>query len=67
MSHCVHVGGYTFVLVKEIKAMENSRSQMWCEVPFHLPDDMEVIWRFAEEVRLAYGEPFIVIEIPLKE
>ncbi|XP_031154709.1 sperm acrosome membrane-associated protein 6 isoform X2 [Sander lucioperca] len=44
--------------VKEIKAMENSRSQMWCEVPFHLPDDMEVIWRFAEEVETQQVDQF---------
>ena len=52
VSPCVHVGGCMFVSVKEMKAMENSRTRMWCEVPFHLPDDIEVIWRFAEEVRL---------------
>ncbi|KAM8869000.1 sperm acrosome membrane-associated protein 6 [Spinachia spinachia] len=36
---------------KDINATENSRSQMRCEVPFHLPDDIQVIWRVAEEVR----------------
>ncbi|XP_042346482.1 sperm acrosome membrane-associated protein 6 [Plectropomus leopardus] len=44
--------------VKEIKAMENSRSRMWCEVPFHLPDDIEVIWRFAEEVKTQQVDQF---------
>ncbi|XP_005741304.1 sperm acrosome membrane-associated protein 6 [Pundamilia nyererei] len=36
--------------VEEIKVMENSRIRMWCDVPFALPTDIEVIWRFAEEV-----------------
>jgi len=31
---------------------------MWCEVPFHLPGNIEVIWRFAEEVRSSYDELF---------
>lgn len=54
VSVCVFpcVGGYMFISVKEIKVMENSRSRMWCDVPFHLPNDIEVIWRFAEEVCL---------------
>ncbi|XP_075965705.1 sperm acrosome membrane-associated protein 6 [Anarhichas minor] len=34
---------------KEMNVTENSRSQIWCEVPFHLPDDIEVIWSVAEE------------------
>ncbi|XP_068425236.1 sperm acrosome membrane-associated protein 6 [Clinocottus analis] len=37
--------------IKEINATENSSNQMWCEVPFHLPDDIEVVWRVAEEVK----------------
>ncbi|XP_032374262.1 sperm acrosome membrane-associated protein 6 isoform X2 [Etheostoma spectabile] len=44
--------------VKEIEAVENSRSQMWCEVPFLLPDDIEVIWRFAEEVETQQVDQF---------
>ncbi|XP_040899791.1 sperm acrosome membrane-associated protein 6 [Toxotes jaculatrix] len=44
--------------VKEIKVMENSRRQMWCNVPFHLPDDIEVIWRFAEEVKTQEVDQF---------
>ncbi|XP_063734925.1 sperm acrosome associated 6 [Eleginops maclovinus] len=44
--------------VKEIKAMENSRNQMWCVVPFHLPEDIEVIWRFAEEVKTQQVDQF---------
>ncbi|KAI9532287.1 hypothetical protein NQZ68_033228 [Dissostichus eleginoides] len=44
--------------VKEVKAMENSRSQMWCVVPFHLPGNIEVIWRFAEEVKTQQVDQF---------
>ncbi|XP_071326817.1 sperm acrosome membrane-associated protein 6 isoform X2 [Trachinotus anak] len=44
--------------VKEIKVMENSRSRMWCDVPFHLPNDIEVIWRFAEEVKTQQVDQF---------
>uniref|UniRef100_A0AAQ4QXZ5 Ig-like domain-containing protein n=1 Tax=Gasterosteus aculeatus aculeatus TaxID=481459 RepID=A0AAQ4QXZ5_GASAC len=32
----------------DINATENSRTQMWCEVPFLLPEDIQVIWRVAE-------------------
>ncbi|XP_035528121.1 sperm acrosome membrane-associated protein 6 [Morone saxatilis] len=44
--------------VKEIKVTENSRSQMWCDVPFHLPTDIEVIWRFAGEVKTQQVDQF---------
>ncbi|XP_034466189.1 sperm acrosome membrane-associated protein 6 [Hippoglossus hippoglossus] len=44
--------------VKEIKVMENSRSRMRCDVPFHLPNDIQVIWRFAEEVRTQRVDQF---------
>lgn len=47
------MGGLVHVSVEDIEVMENSRSQMWCEVPFDLPTDIEVIWRFAEEVSSA--------------
>lgn len=50
-----------------MNAKENKRIQMWCNVPFHLPVDMEVIWRFAEEVCLEHGESFMVTSAPLKE
>ncbi|XP_051999336.1 sperm acrosome associated 6 isoform X2 [Xyrauchen texanus] len=33
--------------VKDIKVEENNRTQMWCEVPFHLPKDVEIVWRYA--------------------
>ncbi|XP_051576977.1 sperm acrosome associated 6 [Myxocyprinus asiaticus] len=35
--------------VKEIKVEENNRTQMWCEVPFHLPKDVKIVWRYAME------------------
>ncbi|XP_070823513.1 sperm acrosome membrane-associated protein 6 [Chaetodon trifascialis] len=44
--------------VKEIKTTENSRSRVWCDVPFHLPSDIEVIWRFAEEVKTQQLDQF---------
>ncbi|XP_070690940.1 sperm acrosome membrane-associated protein 6 [Pempheris klunzingeri] len=44
--------------VKEIQIMENSRSQMWCDVPFHLPNNIEVIWRFAGEVKTKQVDQF---------
>lgn len=40
---------------------------MWCDVSFPLPNNIEMIWRFAEEVCSAYGEPFTVNTIALKE
>ncbi|XP_074539097.1 sperm acrosome membrane-associated protein 6 [Halichoeres trimaculatus] len=44
--------------VKDVKVMENSRSQLRCEVPFSLPHDIEVIWRFAEEVKTQQVDEF---------
>ncbi|XP_037532305.1 sperm acrosome membrane-associated protein 6 [Nematolebias whitei] len=44
--------------VEEIAVIENSRSRMWCEVPFALPSDIEVIWRFAEEVKTQEMDQF---------
>lgn len=55
---CVWVGGNVFVSVEEIEVMENSRSRMWCNVPFDLPNEIEVIWRFAEEVKTQQMEQF---------
>uniref|UniRef100_A0A669EID4 Ig-like domain-containing protein n=1 Tax=Oreochromis niloticus TaxID=8128 RepID=A0A669EID4_ORENI len=44
--------------VEEIKVMENSGIRMWCDVPFALPTDIEVIWRFAEEVETQQLDQF---------
>ncbi|XP_029958242.1 sperm acrosome membrane-associated protein 6 [Salarias fasciatus] len=44
--------------VEEIKVMERSRSRMRCDVPFALSDEIEVIWRFAEEVRTQQVDHF---------
>ncbi|XP_026116960.1 uncharacterized protein LOC113095804 [Carassius auratus] len=35
--------------VKEISVKENNRTQMWCKVPFLLPTDAEIVWRYAME------------------
>ncbi|XP_045900173.1 sperm acrosome associated 6 isoform X2 [Micropterus dolomieu] len=44
--------------VQEIKVMENSRTRVWCEVLFHLPNNIEVVWRFAEEVKTQQVDQF---------
>ncbi|XP_061573906.1 sperm acrosome associated 6 [Cololabis saira] len=44
--------------VEEIEIMEKSKSKMWCHVPFDLPDDIEVIWRFAEKVKTEQMDEF---------
>lgn len=36
--------------VKEMQVNENNRTRMQCQVPFELPKNVEVAWRFAEEV-----------------
>lgn len=33
--------------VKQITVKENNRTQMWCKVPFLLPTDAEIVWRYA--------------------
>ncbi|XP_067251628.1 sperm acrosome membrane-associated protein 6 [Chanodichthys erythropterus] len=35
--------------VKQITVQENNRTQMWCKVPFLLPTDAEIVWRYAVE------------------
>ncbi|KAL1259468.1 hypothetical protein QQF64_010045, partial [Cirrhinus molitorella] len=35
--------------VKEIKVKENNGTRMWCKVPFLLPTDAEIVWRYAVE------------------
>ncbi|KAM4600968.1 sperm acrosome membrane-associated protein 6 [Polymixia lowei] len=37
--------------IKHIQVMENSRTRMQCDVPFLLPLDIEVVWRYAAEVK----------------
>ncbi|KAM6967510.1 sperm acrosome membrane-associated protein 6 [Aplochiton taeniatus] len=44
--------------IKEVKVMENNRTRMWCVVPFPLPDDVEVIWRYAEKVKTQNVDQF---------
>ncbi|TRY94714.1 hypothetical protein DNTS_021604 [Danionella cerebrum] len=33
--------------VQEISIQESNRTQMWCSVPFVLPPDVEMVWRYA--------------------
>lgn len=37
-----------------MQVRENNRTRMLCEVPFKLPNNVEVAWRFAEEVMGEY-------------
>ncbi|XP_058273155.1 sperm acrosome associated 6 [Hemibagrus wyckioides] len=34
--------------LQEITVGENNRTQMWCHVPFVLPSDIQMVWRYAE-------------------
>ncbi|KAM9489032.1 sperm acrosome membrane-associated protein 6 [Clarias gariepinus] len=34
--------------LQEITVAENNRTQMWCHVPFVLPSDIQIVWRYAE-------------------
>ncbi|XP_038141446.1 sperm acrosome membrane-associated protein 6 [Cyprinodon tularosa] len=47
--------------VEEIEVMENHKAQMWCDVAFDLPSDIEVIWRFAEEIKTQEMDQFIEV------
>ncbi|XP_029927959.1 sperm acrosome membrane-associated protein 6 [Myripristis murdjan] len=49
--------------VKEIKALENNRARMWCDVPFALPHNIEVIWRFAAEVKSQQVDQFTEVTV----
>ncbi|KAG9275918.1 sperm acrosome associated 6 [Astyanax mexicanus] len=33
---------------QEITVEENNRTQMWCKVPFLLPSDFQIVWRYTE-------------------
>ncbi|XP_072535121.1 sperm acrosome membrane-associated protein 6 [Salminus brasiliensis] len=33
---------------REITEEENNRTQMWCKVPFVLPSDIQIVWRYTE-------------------
>ncbi|XP_055760666.1 sperm acrosome associated 6 isoform X4 [Salvelinus fontinalis] len=43
---------------KNTTVMENNRTQMRCDVPFPLPYEMKVVWRFAEEIRTQQVDQF---------
>ncbi|XP_060776768.1 sperm acrosome associated 6 [Neoarius graeffei] len=34
--------------LQEIIVLENNRTQMWCHVPFVLPSDIQIVWRYAK-------------------
>ncbi|XP_066539331.1 sperm acrosome associated 6 [Hoplias malabaricus] len=34
--------------LREITVEENNRTQMWCEVPFILPSDIQIVWRYSQ-------------------
>ncbi|KAF4088587.1 hypothetical protein AMELA_G00084220 [Ameiurus melas] len=34
--------------LQEITVEENNGTQMWCQVPFVLPGDIQIVWRYAE-------------------
>ncbi|XP_068999169.1 sperm acrosome membrane-associated protein 6 [Embiotoca jacksoni] len=44
--------------IEEIQLIENSRSRMWCKVPFDLPADIEVIWRVAKQMKTQQIDQF---------
>ncbi|KAM4736069.1 sperm acrosome membrane-associated protein 6 isoform 2-T3 [Anableps anableps] len=44
--------------VKEIEVMENTRVEMRCDVLFDLPNDAEVTWRYAEELKTQEVDQF---------
>ncbi|XP_074510156.1 sperm acrosome membrane-associated protein 6 isoform X2 [Sebastes fasciatus] len=44
--------------LQEITALENARIEMLCEVPFPLPPQIEVIWRFAASVKTVLVDQF---------
>ncbi|XP_028985727.1 sperm acrosome associated 6 [Betta splendens] len=44
--------------VTEMNVTQYSSSRMWCQVPFQLPRDLEVIWRFAEKVKTQQVDQF---------
>ncbi|XP_037641743.1 sperm acrosome membrane-associated protein 6 isoform X2 [Sebastes umbrosus] len=44
--------------LQEITALENTRIEMLCEVPFPLPARIEVIWRFAASMKTRLVDQF---------
>ncbi|KAM9852138.1 sperm acrosome membrane-associated protein 6 [Aulostomus maculatus] len=49
--------------VTDILVAENSRTSMWCDVAFNLPDDIEMIWRFADQVRTQQVDQFTEVTV----
>ncbi|XP_055760664.1 sperm acrosome associated 6 isoform X2 [Salvelinus fontinalis] len=50
---------------KNTTVMENNRTQMRCDVPFPLPYEMKVVWRFAEEVVVGHSELQEIFDLSL--
>ncbi|XP_014844882.1 PREDICTED: sperm acrosome membrane-associated protein 6-like [Poecilia mexicana] len=44
--------------VEETEVMEGRGIEMRCDVPFDLPNDIEVVWRFAEQFKTQETEQF---------
>ncbi|CAL8247837.1 unnamed protein product [Lota lota] len=44
--------------VKTLNVMEFSGTRMWCDVPFPLPGNTEMIWRYASQVETQEVEQF---------
>lgn len=61
MSMCV-------LTVQEITVEENNRTQMWCHVPFVLPSDIQIVWRYAEvrKVILLWNILFTIYKLPFQ-
>ncbi|XP_058493515.1 sperm acrosome associated 6 [Solea solea] len=49
--------------VRRINVTENNRSRMWCDVQFRLPDNIKIMWRFAEEVETQQMNQFEVVTV----
>lgn len=45
---CVIFMSVCVLVVQEITVEENNRTQIWCHVPFVLPSDIQIVWRYAE-------------------
>lgn len=47
-TRCVIFISICVLTVQEITVEENNRTQIWCQVPFVLPSDIKIVWRYAE-------------------
>ncbi|KAJ3597820.1 hypothetical protein NHX12_001337 [Muraenolepis orangiensis] len=49
--------------LKTLNVNEFSGTQMWCNVPFPLPANIELIWRYAEEVKTQKVDQFKEVSV----